>query len=135
MVSTPAPFNSLLWRIVVMTDEGYLEGFRSMLDGDAPIRFVPHLSDTRLLDGLDDAWAVRRLRWFTRGFYRVHEADGGVVISDLRMGLEPHYVFSFRVAGLAGEGPEATVPVRLPVFRDYDRLRWVWRRIGDPDAV
>lgn len=135
LVSTPAPFNSLLWRVVVMTDDGYLEGFRSVLDGDAPIRFTAHASDTGLLRGLEDDWNVRRLQWFTKGFYRVRETDGGVVMTDLRMGLEPHYVFAFRVAETGNPHPRPVTPTRRPVVRDYGRLGWVWARIGDPDAA
>ena len=117
-----------------MTEEGYLEGFRSLLDGDAPLRFTAHPSDTALLRGLESARAVDRLRWFTKGFYRVREEDGGVVMTDLRMGLEPHYVFSFRVAELGNPHPAPITPLRQPGIRDYDRLRWVWARIGDPAA-
>jgi inner membrane protein len=40
MLVTPAPFNTLLWRIVAMRPDGnYDEGFRSVLDGDQPIRW------------------------------------------------------------------------------------------------
>jgi len=134
LLSTPAPFNSLLWRYVVMTDDGYLEGFRSMLDGDAPILFTPHQSATHLLVDLEDAWSVERLAWFSRGFYRVMERDGGIVISDLRMGLEPNYVFSFRVADLANPHPRSITPVRMPEVRDLSRLQWVWARISDHKA-
>ncbi len=135
LLTTPAPFNSLLWRVLVMTDAGYLEGFRSMLDGDAPLRFTAHASDSALLRGLETDWTVNRLQWFTRGFYRVREVDNGVVISDLRMGLEPHYVFNFRVARISNPHPEPVVPVQLPGIRDFSRLRWVWSRIGDPGAT
>ena len=135
LLSTPAPFNSLLWRFVVMTDEGYLEGFRSVLDGDAPIVFTRHPSATHLLAGIETSWSVQRLQWFSRGFYRVQQADGGVVISDLRMGLEPHYVFNFRVAELGNPHPGPIEPVQLPGIRDFSRLRWVWARIGDPAAT
>jgi inner membrane protein len=134
LLTTPAPFNSLLWRIVVMTDEGYLEGFRSMLDGDAPVRFTAYPSDRALIHGLETDATVRRLQWFSKGFYRVTEDDGGVVISDLRMGLEPHYVFSFRVAELGNPHPRPVTPVLLPGIRDFSRLRWVWARIGDPEV-
>jgi inner membrane protein len=135
LLTTPAPFNSLLWRVLVMTDTGYLEGFRSMLDGDAPLRFTAHASDSAVLRGLETDWTVNRLQWFTRGFYRVREVDDGVVISDLRMGLEPHYVFNFRVARIGNPHPAPVVPVQLPGIRDFSRLRWVWARIGDPEAT
>jgi len=134
LLSTPAPFNTLLWRLVVMTDDGYLEGYRSLLDGAEPIAFTAHASDPELLDAVADDWAVERLRWFTRGFYRVRAVGDGVVISDLRMGLEPHYVFNFRVAALGNPPPRPVVPEQLPGIRDFSRLRWIWARIGDPAA-
>ena len=62
LLTTPAPFNSLLWRVLVMTDSGYLEGFRSVLDGDAPLRLTAHASDSALLRGLETDWTVDRLQ-------------------------------------------------------------------------
>src|SRR5690606_5490985 len=32
LLSTPAPFNSILWRFVVMAEGGYYEAYYSMLD-------------------------------------------------------------------------------------------------------
>ncbi|MDX1595165.1 MAG: metal-dependent hydrolase, partial [Gammaproteobacteria bacterium] len=135
MLSTPAPFNSMLWRIVVMTDDGYLEGFRSMLDGVETVRFSTYPSATHLLEGLEATWSVRRLQWFTKGFYRVRETGGSVVMTDLRMGLEPHYVFNFVVGEVGNPHARPIVPVRRPGIRDYDRLHWVWERIWDPAAA
>jgi len=40
---------------------------------------------------------VRRLQYFTKGFYSVTERDGDVVITDLRMGQAQYYVFAYRV--------------------------------------
>ena len=41
---------------------------------------------------------VQRIAAFSKGFYKLSEADGRVLITDLRMGQEPGYVFSFAVA-------------------------------------
>lgn len=97
-MTVPTYFNTILWRTVVMTDEGYLEGFYSLLDGDPKIRFRHYPSHPDLLGEVHDSWAVQRLAWFTKGFYRVLEEDGWITMTDLRMGQEPDYVFSFRVA-------------------------------------
>ncbi|MET0004476.1 MAG: metal-dependent hydrolase [Candidatus Thiodiazotropha sp.] len=131
LIATPTPFNLLLWRFVAVTPHGYREGYYSLLDPLPEIRFEQYSSDESLLSSVDDAPAVTRLRWFTKGFYRVREIDGRVEITDLRMGFEPRYIFSF-VVGHRQEGvirpliPSERVPAERP---DAEALRWVWRRM------
>ena len=129
-LSTPAPFNTVLWRIVVMTPAGYLEGFYSLFDASDSIEFTAYDSDPSLLAPIADHWAVERLTWFTKGFYRVREAPGGITLTDLRMGVEPLYIFSFRVGerndghivpALTQRVPSSAVPPGM--------LTWMWRRI------
>jgi len=75
---TPTPFNTLLWRVVVMDDDGYHEGFRSLLDDGDEVRLTRHASRTDLVEPLRAEWAVRRLAWFSKGFYGVSRAPAGV---------------------------------------------------------
>ena len=49
-----------------------------------PLRW-PLGRSPELLAGLEDAWAVRRLQWFTHGFYAVSREGDALVITDLRM--------------------------------------------------
>ncbi len=42
---TPAPFNTLLWRVVVMDEGGYREGYYSLLDDSPYVQFERHASD------------------------------------------------------------------------------------------
>lgn len=130
--TTPAPFNTLLWRAVVRHDDGYYEGYYSLFDGDNDIRFQPYSSRDDLLDEIADHWPVQRLRWFSRGFYSVSERSGDIVISDLRMGSEPFYVFQFKVGEVSNPHPRPVKPEQLEVVRDYSLLRAVWARIWDP---
>jgi inner membrane protein len=163
---TPAPFNSLLWRVVVMDDDGYHEGLYSLLDDNPRVRLEHHASEAHLLEPLRDDWAVRRLAWFSKGFYGVSEApadarvatgsastvgqllglvetasatqslpDAGgvpVVMTDLRMGQTPWFVFSFVVAERKGGGvsavPARQVPGQRPPASVLPRL---WQRIWD----
>jgi inner membrane protein len=74
---TPAPLNSLLWRVVVMDDGGYFEGHYSLLRGGRPLHLERHPSDPRLLESLRDDWNLQRLAWFSKGFYSVREAAPG----------------------------------------------------------
>ena len=96
--STPTPFNTVLWRVVVMTNEGFLQGYDSLLVDQRPIRFESYPSNNQLLQAASNVWAVQRLRWFASDFNKVDVRDNRLVITDLRMGGEPNYVFSHVVA-------------------------------------
>lgn len=98
LFSTPTPFNTLLWRVVVLTEDGYLEGYDSLLVDEGPIRFEFYPSDIESLQAASDVWAVSRLRWFAQDFLKAEVRDKRLVLTDLRMGAEPKYVFSHAVA-------------------------------------
>ena len=98
MLSTPTPFNTLLWRIVVLTERGYFEGYDSLLVSDKPVRFDFYPSDNGTLQAASDIWAVARLRWFAHDFLKTEMRDNRLVLTDLRMGAEPTYVFNHVVA-------------------------------------
>jgi inner membrane protein len=129
--TTPTPFNSLLWRAVVMDTRGYYDAYYSLLDGPGRIGFSRYPSDESLLTGIEDSWPVQRLQWFSRGFYSVSLRERDIVISDLRMGVEPHYAFNFKVAVLENPHARAVVPELLPAIRELGRLPALWRRIWD----
>jgi inner membrane protein len=131
-LATPAPFNTVLWRIVVMTSGGYLEGFYSLFDATDRIEFTAHDSDPSLLAPIADNWAVRRLTWFTLGFYRVREGPEGITLTDLRMGVEPFYIFSFRVGERNGGHIVPAIARRVPASAvPLAALTRMWRRIWD----
>jgi len=129
--TSPSPFNSLLWRAVVIDDAGYYEGFYSVLDDAGITRFKHYPSDENLLDGIEDYWPVQRLKWFSRGFYSVSLRDSDIVISDLRMGVEPDYVFRFKVGEISNPHARPAIPLAIPNNRDLRKLELIWRRIWD----
>jgi inner membrane protein len=167
---TPAPLNSLLWRVVVMDDAAYHEGFRSLFDANEHIPLQPHASNPQLLDSLRDDWTVQRLAWFSKGFYSVRLANSGlrtaegapgtvsqllgavttaqaapidrdganqpVVMTDLRMGQTPWFVFSFVVAEHGAHGITAVPDRQVPSERPpVTALPWLWHRIWDENAT
>ncbi|GAA4404934.1 metal-dependent hydrolase [Quisquiliibacterium transsilvanicum] len=128
---TPAPFNTLLWRVVVMREHGYDEGFVSLLDRGRPVRFDTFPRDAALHGQLRTLEPVARIAWFTKGFFSVNERDGVVRITDLRMGQEPFYVFSFAVARRASEPAPITPPQSAGGRGGLDPwayLGWIARR-------
>lgn len=125
----PTPFNSILWRVVAMSGDHYHVGYYSLLDDASVIDTVRINSNPKLLDGLSSHWPVQRLKWFTHGFYSVEYEEGAVVMSDLRMGVEPDFVFRFKVAELSNPHPVPIPSIRMPSSRNWDRLPALFRRI------
>lgn len=133
LLTTPAPFNSLLWRILAMNGERYYEGYYSVLDPDPVIRVTQHTSRTGLLSGIESHWPVQRLQWFTHGFNRVGTIGDNVVITDLRMGIEGAYTFAFKVGERIASGrTRAVTNSRAELPRDFSRLGASLKRIWDP---
>jgi inner membrane protein len=132
IVTLAAPFNTILWRVVVMTPDGYAEGWHSLLDSDHAIEFTHHRSATALLTGLESHWPVARLQWFTKGFYSVRPEGRDVVITDLRMGAEGYYAFQFKVGEIGNPHSVPMPSERLESTLDDAALTELWRRLkGD----
>ncbi len=130
---TPTAFNSVLWRVVAMEADAYHEGFYSLLEEEPRVGFDRFPRGEPLYHALQGDWHVRRMAWFSRGFFKMWERDGLVGIADLRMGQEPAYTFSFVVA--ARHSALAPMPPRQAGSRpDASRmLPWLWRRMaGEP---
>ncbi len=133
MLVTPTAFNSVLWRVLVVDGASYREGFYSLLDESPQIRFDRFDRGTALGPALAGVDGVRRIADFSRGFYKF-SADGPELrITDLRMGQEPFYIFSFVVARQQSD-MQAVVPrnagQRPPLGPAWS---WVWRRaLGEP---
>lgn len=85
--SVPMPLNTLLWRVVAMTPNGYVIGERSLVADSGPMQFRGFSSNTQALGEVAAFDSVRRLTWFNRGFMRARLVDDDLMLSDLRMGL------------------------------------------------
>lgn len=135
-VSVPMPFNTLLWRVVVMTPDGYLEGERSLVADRGPMVFHAYSSDVHAMAAVADYPSTRTLARFTHGFMKAQVRDDRVVISDLRMGAEPDYNFRFAVAERRGDGWVAipTEQMTWP-WEATRRLPEMWRRIWSSEPL
>ena len=128
--SVPMPFNTLLWRVVVMTPDGFLEGERSLVADEGPMVFRAYASETRALEETSGFPAVRRLLWFNRGFMKAEQRERRLVLSDLRMGAEPDYSFRFVVAEREGDGWREIRPGRIAwPWEARRRLSSMWERV------
>ncbi len=131
--SIPTPFNTLLWRVVVKKDGGYLEGYRSLIADEGTMRFKEYPSDDVSLRSANNVWAVRRLRWFSHDFVKGEVVNDKLVIYDLRMGVEPSYIFSHAVAYRGNPHWQEITPERIGTRIDSAALMMVWRRIWRND--
>ena len=131
-ISSPAPFTTLLWRVVGIDKDRYFETYFSIFDHDTPLFIDTYPRGLALMAGIDEHPPIVKLKWFTRGYYAFSTVGENVVMTDLRMGSEPDYVFQFKVARLNDRHPQPVDDERLKTTRNWRGLEWVWKRIWNP---
>jgi len=131
-ISSPAPFTTLLWRVVGIDNDRYFETYYSLFDGEAPLFINFYARNLNLMTGIEEHPPVVKLERFTMGYFAFSTEGGYVAMTDLRMGSEPNYVFRFKVARLDDPHPMPIDDERLKMTQDWRGLAWVWRRIWNP---
>lgn len=139
LLVTPAPLNTLLWRVVAVQGGSYHEGFRSLLDTGPAMVFDRFDRNTALWPAVQGMDGAQRIAAFSHGFWALDVRDSGqgsrLHITDLRMGQEPAFVFRFALAQRQGD---AWVPLpqvqKVGMRPDVGRAwAWLWRRaLGQP---
>lgn len=138
---TPTAMNTMLWRVLIMHDGHYDEGFYTVLDRwrapEKKIQFTSFKRESALDAATSEFKSANYIRKFSRGFYAVTGNKSQVLISDLRMGQHPYYVFTFEFGKRNGntvtEVPVKAINTRqdLPVIPYFE---WIWARIKGEDA-
>lgn len=131
LLVTPAPFTSLLWRVLVRTPDGHREGWYSLLRDD-PSHFqpVPIVPDGAGEEAVASVAALETLEWFSHGYLMRFEVDGRLRVADLRMGAAPDFFFVFDVAERSGTGWREIPPERVSMERPrMERLGEVYGRL------
>jgi inner membrane protein len=130
MIATPMPFNTLLWRVIAVDGDQYYNIYLSVLNSD-PVdtyRHIRYSPDTRCwLAKASARDPVRRLSDFSHGYSGITIKGGELVYADLRMGLTPYYVFSYRVGGVDGSAFNHASVERLSLPRSAAG-DWPWLR-------
>ncbi|WP_017730565.1 metal-dependent hydrolase [Nafulsella turpanensis] len=80
------PFNAILWAIVVKTEEGYYNGFYSLLDDTDNINFQYFPKNEELLSPYLPHPKLAKLLEITKGYYSVKPGEDELLIRDLRFG-------------------------------------------------
>lgn len=135
LMVTPAPLSTLVWRVVAIDGERFHEGFYALMDGGRAIRFVAHERGGALAAQHAEHPQLQRLARFTDGFFKVQRNSDNLVVTDLRMGQEPDYVFSFDI------GPPLQAGQNHPVAEQRSRrmdvgegLKWLGQRMLGRDV-
>lgn len=100
----PTLFNSLLWRGIATSGDGYVVTFYTRHDAGPPDDFIFFPRNDVLLDPYLDEQVVQDLIKVSDGYYQVVRADGELLFRDLRYGQafewlrddRPH-VFTYRL--------------------------------------
>jgi len=131
VLATPAPFTTLLWRVLVRTPDGHSEVWYSLLRGTSqPFELVPIGRDTALRASLPALPALATLQWFSRGYLKAEVVNNRLRVADLRMGAEPDYFFAFEIAEHDGSGWHSMTPQRVEMQRPrLARLKQIVERL------
>ncbi len=132
LFSTPTPFNSLLWRVIVIEGDDYHEALVGWLD-DAPPRLERIPRGSELARVLRHSPQHQRLGWFTQGVLRYDRIGNELIVTDLRLGMTGFHPFRFVFAEhLDGRWQPLAQVERLPFSRGQpEHLLTLWQRIWD----
>lgn len=133
--SAPTPFNSLLWRVVILEGTDYHEALVGWLDAQPP-QLHRIERGSALATALAESPQHQRLHWFTGGFLRYDRLGDQLVVTDLRLGMTGFHPFRFSLAARHGEDWRLPpTSQRWPAERgDLQRLYSLWQRIWQPQA-
>lgn len=132
IMATPMPLNTLLFRVLVESDDGqYIEVISGWFDKNEP-EWIMRQQNLPLHNVLTDASQVDRLSWFADGWLRYDVVDKQLIVTDLRMGVAGRHFFRFIVAQKNQQNQWEEIPIRrytAPLPSNLPALRLMWRRI------
>jgi inner membrane protein len=102
-MTSPTPFNNILWRTVVISGNQALSGYYSLLDTQKEIDFTAIERNSQLIEPIRNHWEISELVRVSKGFYSVIQDERGIVFNDLRFGQwgveasDANHVFSFKI--------------------------------------
>jgi len=129
ILTTPTPFNTLVWRVLAVEGDQYLEGYYSALAPNKPIAFTRYDKNEALLRATSHLESVGRLEWFSHGFIKGSIEEDYLVVTDLRMGVEGNYVFSHAVASSKDEAFLPISSYQVPQSFSSAEIAELWDKI------
>jgi len=138
VLAIAAPFNTVLWKVIGLEEDRYHNLYISLLDDtDQPAEIYSHPRHPELVSCLQGGESYQKLNWFSRGYLRAEQVEDKIIVSDLRMGLTPGYVFRFAIGEASEDGilsipPERDLSTRRVEEEDF---RWLSERFWGRPAV
>lgn len=83
--TTPSPFNTWLWFVMVKNKDGYYTGYRSVFDTN-PMELTYNPKNEYLLKEVKDQYAAKNLLRFAQGYYTVERMHDTIAFNILRFG-------------------------------------------------
>ena len=109
----PTPFNILFWQVLAVDDTHYVTGLTNPMLSCPISNLARHERLAEAPRGFQPSDSVRRLEWFTNGFYTYQDRGGSIAIADLRIGYHPDFVFSFEIARAQADSFVAIEPTQI----------------------
>lgn len=129
-----APLNTVLWRVLAITPTHSYEGHYSLLDQGTQIPFAAKERGSEYLQRWGHLPSVQAMLRFTQGPVRMEVVDDRVLLTDLRMGQEPHYSFVFDLGTPAQlDAGQVEVHRASDVLPGGMHLADLWARIKGKD--
>lgn len=139
LMTAPTPLNNVLWYCLAETDEGYWTAYYSLLDRGRQMqwKFIPRNGQT--LTGIRQTELIRRLIWFSDGYYAVRAERGRLLFDVLKFGTFPlgpegseQTAFTFAIERDAGGELQAVNLTRRHNIDVRHAAATLWKRIwGD----
>lgn len=131
---SPAPFSTLLWRVVVREPLRFREAYMGLFVDAEPLwRSFESLDLTER--ALAQSSDFAKLKAFNGGLYWLWAEDDRLYCSDLRMGSMPSFVFSFELAQRQQDGWAPIAARQRPMQRPpLSALPWLLQRTYTPAA-
>ena len=131
LLATPTPFNTFFWRVIAVEETRYHNLYIPVLGEAGPESLYSHARLTPEVACAETLPLAQRLARFADGFVKLGEEGGFLVVSDLRMGVTPAYVFRFAVAEKTRDGTATPVPPRrMPTARAAGNADIQWLLAG-----
>lgn len=121
VLTLAAPFTTLFFKTVAIDGSRYINLYTPLFGDEDTITAYVHPRRADLVTCLATDPRFQELAAFTKGFFSLRAEDGNIIMSDLRMGLTPNYVFQFAIAETTADGTTPLdTPTREPVIRESE---------------
>ncbi len=130
VLTVAGPFSILYWKTIAIDGNRYINLYSSTFGGSDAVTAYVHPRRADLIPCLETNQRFQDLRAFNKGIFSLAVDGSEIVMSDLRMGLSPNYVFSFAIAEAAEGGAR---PLEIPIRRAVTRGGegdWDWLFAG-----